>query len=99
MERLEILEETLLVSLAPLSSRPASSVRFLYPKMIDTFAAHSRALLRLTALAFQYFLALGGIRDTSTGSNSNFGSSASGAKYALVVLSQFLSSRSGKSGL
>jgi len=49
--------------------------------------------------AHQYFLALGGISDTSTGSNSNFGSSASGAKYAFVVFSQFLSSRSGKSGL
>jgi len=47
----------------------------------------------------QYFLALGGISETSTGSNSNFGSSASGAKYAFVVFSQFLSSRSGKSGL
>jgi hypothetical protein len=47
----------------------------------------------------QYFLALGGINDVSTASNSNFGSSASGAKYAFVVFSQFLSSRSGKSGL
>jgi hypothetical protein len=33
----------------------------------------------------QYFLALGGITNTSTGSNSNFGSSASGAKYAFFV--------------
>ena len=49
--------------------------------------------------AFQYFLGRGGIRDTSTGSNSNFGSSASGAKHAFVVFIQFLSSRSGKSGL
>ena len=47
----------------------------------------------------QYFLARGGISDVSTASNSNFGSSASGAKYAFVVFSQFLSSRSGKSGL
>jgi hypothetical protein len=47
----------------------------------------------------QYFLGLGGINDASTGSNSNFGSSASGAKYAFVVFIQFLSSRSGKSGL
>src|ERR1700722_9005578 len=47
----------------------------------------------------QYFLGRGGISDVSTGSNSNFGSSASGAKYALVVFIQFLSSRSGKSGL
>jgi hypothetical protein len=47
----------------------------------------------------QYFLGRGGISDTSTGSNSNFGSSASGAKYAFVVFIQFLSSRSGKSGL
>jgi hypothetical protein len=48
---------------------------------------------------YQYFLALGGISDVSTASNSNLGSSASGAKYAFVVFSQFLSSRSGKSGL
>jgi hypothetical protein len=47
----------------------------------------------------QYFLGLGVISEISTGSNSNFGSSASGAKYAFVVFSQFLSSRSGKSGL
>src|SRR6202021_4086635 len=47
----------------------------------------------------QYFLALGGISDVSTGSNSNFGSSASGAKTAFVVFRKFLSSRSGKSGL
>jgi hypothetical protein len=47
----------------------------------------------------QYFLARGGMSDVSTASNSNFGSSASGAKYAFVVFSQFLSSRSGKSGL
>src|ERR1700722_8108068 len=47
----------------------------------------------------QYFLGRGGINEVSTGSNSNFGSSASGAKYAFVVFSQFLSSRSGKSGL
>jgi len=47
----------------------------------------------------QYFLGRGGISDASTGSNSNFGSSASGAKYAFVVFIQFLSSRSGKSGL
>lgn len=46
-----------------------------------------------------YFLGRGGISDTSTGSNSNLGSSASGAKYALVVFRKFLSSRSGKSGL
>lgn len=50
-------------------------------------------------IELQYFLALGGISETSTASNSNFGSSASGAKYAFVVFSQFLSSRSGKSGL
>src|SRR5579864_2991030 len=49
--------------------------------------------------AASYFLARGGISETSTGSNSNFGSSASGAKYAFVVFIQFLSSRSGKSGL
>jgi hypothetical protein len=49
--------------------------------------------------AASYFLALGGISDVSTGSNSNFGSSASGAKYAFVVFKKFLSSRSGKSGL
>ena len=35
----------------------------------------------------------------ATGSNSNLGSSASGAKYAFVVFRKFLSSRSGKSGL
>ena len=46
-----------------------------------------------------YFLGLGGISEVSTGSNSNFGSSASGAKYAFVVFRKFLSSRSGKSGL
>ena len=52
-----------------------------------------------THFAASYFLALGGISDVSTGSNSNFGSSASGAKYAFVVFRKFLSSRSGKSGL
>ena len=52
-----------------------------------------------SSLNNQYFLARGGISDVSTASNSNFGSSASGAKYAFVVFSQFLSSRSGKSGL
>src|SRR6266852_3187933 len=50
-------------------------------------------------LTASYFLARGGISDVSTGSNSNFGSSASGAKYAFVVFRKFLSSRSGKSGL
>jgi hypothetical protein len=70
---------------------------------------HSRSLhsasgvtslpLMLTSSRAQYFLALGGISEISTGSNSNLGSSASGAKYAFVVFSQFLSSRSGKSGL
>jgi hypothetical protein len=50
-------------------------------------------------LDLQYFLGRGGINDVSTASNSNLGSSASGAKYAFVVFSQFLSSRSGKSGL
>jgi hypothetical protein len=49
--------------------------------------------------AASYFLGRGGISEMSTGSNSNFGSSASGAKYALVVFRKFLSSRSGKSGL
>src|SRR5216684_8893695 len=60
-----------------------------------------RSVMRLFGIGSnnQYFLALGGISDVSTGSNSNFGSSASGAKYAFVVFSQFLSSRSGKSGL
>ena len=53
-------------------------------------------LLYFTA---SYFLGLGGISETSTGSNSNLGSSASGAKYAFVVFRKFLSSRSGKSGL
>ncbi len=47
----------------------------------------------------QYFLGRGGINEISTGSNSNFGSSASGANVAFVVFSQFLSSRSGYSGL
>jgi hypothetical protein len=47
----------------------------------------------------QYLRVRGAIRVVSTGSNSKRGSSASGAKYALVVFSQFLSSRSGKSGL
>ena len=51
------------------------------------------------SLNTQYFLGRGGIKLASTGSNSNFGSSASGAKYAFVVFIQFLSSRSGKSGL
>jgi len=37
-----------------------------------------------------YFLGRGGISDVSTGSNSNFGSSASGAKYAFVVFKKFL---------
>ena len=46
-----------------------------------------------------YFLGRGGISETSTDSNSNLGSSASGAKVAFVVFIQFLSSRSGKSGL
>src|SRR5438067_10946433 len=50
-------------------------------------------------VATSYLLGLGGIRLVSTGSNSNLGSSASGAKEALVVFSQFLSSRSGNSGL
>jgi hypothetical protein len=53
-------------------------------------------LLYFTA---SYFLGLGGISETSTGSNSNLGSSPSGAKYAFVVFRKFLSSRSGKSGL
>ena len=62
---------------------------------IATIHANINTPLRL----IQYFLARGGISDVSTASNSNFGSSASGAKYAFVVFSQFLSSRSGKSGL
>ncbi len=49
--------------------------------------------------AHQYFLGRGAIRLASTASNSNFGSSKSGAKVAFVVFIQFLSSRSGKSGL
>lgn len=49
--------------------------------------------------AHQYFRVRGGISDTSTGSNSKRGSSASAAKYAFVVFSQFWSSRSGNSGL
>ena len=51
----------------------------------------------MSALLFQYFLGLGGINDTSTGSNSNLGSSASGANVALW-LQRILASRSGKSG-
>jgi hypothetical protein len=62
---------------------------------IANIHANINTPLRLT----QYFLARGTISDVSTASNSNFGSSASGAKYAFVVFSQFLSSRSGKSGL
>src|SRR5882762_6188704 len=58
-----------------------------------TWAPHVRYF------AMSYFLGRGGISDASTGSNSNFGSSASGAKLALVVFIQFLSLRSGKSGL
>jgi hypothetical protein len=46
-----------------------------------------------------YLLGRGVINETSTGSNSNFGSSASGANVAFVVFNQFSSSRSGKSGL
>src|SRR6266852_9832493 len=53
----------------------------------------------VTYFTASYLLGRGGIRDTSTGSNSNLGSSASGANVAFVVFSQFLSSRSGKSGL
>src|SRR6185437_16883579 len=45
---------------------------------------------RTKVLPPQYFLARGGSSEMSTGSNSNLGSSASGAKYALVVFSQFL---------
>src|SRR5579859_3490709 len=50
-------------------------------------------------LAMSYLLGLGGSSEISTGSNSNRGSSASGAKYAFVVFRKFLSSRSGNSGL
>ena len=53
----------------------------------------------LLHFAASYFLGRGGSNEMSTGSNSNFGSSASGANVAFVVFSQFLSSRSGKSGL
>jgi hypothetical protein len=64
-------------------------------------ASARRSLTRADSpyFAMSYRLGLGGISDTSTGSNSNLGSSASGAKYAFVVFSQFASSRSGKSGL
>ena len=65
------------------------------PKMHGSFASLRMTMQNLS----QYFLARGGIRLASTGSNSNFGSSASGAKTAFVVFIQFLSSRSGKSGL
>jgi hypothetical protein len=41
--------------------------------LIDSHASHIRQIS-------QYFLARGGISEISTGSNSNFGSSASGAK-------------------
>jgi hypothetical protein len=66
--------------------------KLLVQLLIDPF----NSLLYFTA---SYFLGLGGISETSTGSNSNLGSSASGAKYAFVVFRKFLSSRSGKSGL
>ncbi len=50
-------------------------------------------------VAASYLLGRGVISDVSTASNSKRGSSASAAKYALVVFNQFASSRSGKSGL
>src|SRR5208337_4608369 len=71
-------------------------------KKHPTGTSGTRALPGLSErrhFAASYFLGRGGISDTSTGSNSNFGSSASGAKYAFVVFRKFLSSRSGKSGL
>jgi hypothetical protein len=37
----------------------------------------------------QHFLARGGSNEMSTASNSNLGSSASGAKYAFVVFRKF----------
>src|SRR5215467_9853045 len=49
------------------------------PKTQRRFARNEKADCRILP-AHQYFLALGGIKLTSTGSNSNFGSSASGAK-------------------
>src|SRR6202034_185196 len=53
----------------------------------DQGVRHSR---RIIPWPHQYFLARGGISDVSTGSNSNFGSSASGAKTAFVVFKKFL---------
>ena len=59
----------------------------------------TRPYANRTYFTASYLLGRGGISETSTGSNSNLGSSASGANVALVVFNQFLSSRSGKSGL
>jgi hypothetical protein len=64
-------------SLQPDTKKPVS--------MYQPISVHLRILSRMDCRGglssnIQYFLGRGGISDTSTGSNSNFGSSASGAK-------------------